>query len=145
MKGIDVIKEYRKGIHPWFYMIDHIYKVFEERNEFGDVNIGFNAGLLGNVPYFAECWATNGFTILTVFISYAGYEKKEDSITDDLVKDGLFKLKPGYYKPQIQVINDSHNRFFYSYNIIVGDEENTYLDDLLIYPFSILNKINTKW
>ena len=140
MKGLELINEYKKGIHNWFPMVDHIYKTFPERNEFGDVNIGWNAILLGNIPCFIEVWATDGFTILSAFI-YA-HDKNHlpcDEITKMLVEEGVFKLSDNYLKPETRLFIDSHNNPFYSYNIVIGDEDNTYVTAVKCLPYELLN------
>ena len=55
LEGLDLIKEVRANRERYLPMIDHTEEV-PRRNEYGDVNIGWNAGLLEpNRPYFVEC------------------------------------------------------------------------------------------
>ncbi len=44
-EGLDLIKEVRANPERYLPMVDHTEEV-PRRNEYGDVNIGWNAGLL---------------------------------------------------------------------------------------------------
>lgn len=146
MKGLDVIRECRKNIHPWFPIVDHVNWTFEDKDDFGDVNLGWNAGLLGNVPYFAECWASNGLTMLTVFVSAKLMNGKAtaDELTEIFVEDKLFSRRDQGLHVEVSWFKDGNGNDFYSYNVVVGDEEGVYLDKLKIEPFYLLNKLNNE-
>lgn len=65
MKPAAFLAQYRSHPEGRYPMCSHQFQVFPQRNEFGDVNIGWNCGMLdGTRPYFLECWATEGITVL---------------------------------------------------------------------------------
>lgn len=75
MTGIDVLKACDRSGSDLLPIVADARREMPSRNEYGEVNIGWNAGVMdGNRPYFAECWATDGITMLTVFISTKGIE-----------------------------------------------------------------------
>ena len=138
----------------WFLpMVDHAWKVFPKEDlgtewyDDKEVNIGWDAGLVkGNRPYFLECWASCGITMLTYFVSTEGME---DAGTEELLKlltdAGLFRLlnpeKPG---TSVMKFEDGSGRVFFSINVVVGDEEEVYIEGGKIYPFEPLNEYNRR-
>lgn len=131
-------------------LIDHAWQHFEKRNEFGDVNIGWNIGLLeGNRPCFTECWATDGITMLTCFVPTKGIEEKpEEELIAMLAETGIAAMKEdaGDRRPTVQRFTDGNGNEFFSVNYPVGDDEGTYLseDSGEIFPFAELNRFNDK-
>ena len=83
MNAIDNLMEYRNNKEKYLPLIDHEKKFFPFREETDDVNIGWDCGFIGNRPYFLECWATTGITMLTIFLSTTGIE---DYSVEDLEK-----------------------------------------------------------
>ena len=64
-----------------------------ERNEYGEVNIGWWAGLIDERrTFFSECWAVDGITMLTIVVSTEGIEDKTPEQLDEMFQ------KAGYYK-----------------------------------------------
>lgn len=145
MDGIKFLKEYHAHSEQYFPLIDHISLFFPKRNEFDDVNIGWNCGLLNpQRPYFLECWATEGLTILTIFISTRGIEDMSTKDMDAMLEEKkIYHKLPGSYPPDMKTFNDTNSNSFFSVNVVVGDEEKTYIDNSTkIYGFSILNEYN---
>lgn len=146
MDGLEFLKEYRNNKGSYLPMIDYEEMVFPARNEFGDVNIGWNCGVIGNRPYFAECWASEGITVLTIFISTVGIGDASVEDIERLLIDegGIYSKKEGYNSPwPIPKIVDSNGNEFYSVNIGVGvEDEPAYIDGGKVYPFAILNEYN---
>ena len=93
-----------------------------------------------------ECWATNGITMLTYFVSAVGME---DATEKDLVKlltdHHLFRLRdPGNPRTTVMKFEDSRGNVFFSINVTVGVEDEIYLDGGTIYPFAPLNQYNQR-
>lgn len=151
MKGIDAIREYRDNKDKYLPLIDHEKKHFQSRSYYSDghgydVNIGWNCGFVGNRPYFYECWATEGITMVTVFISTIGLEDASAKDLEKLLIDDAKIYTPveGYSSPTVvPTFTDSNGNTFYSVNICVGVEDHpAVIDGALIYSFSELNKFN---
>ena len=149
--GIRFLKEYREHPEKYLPLIDHAWKCFVEKdrgqNPWDDpeYNLGWNAGVIGgNRPFFLECWATCGITMLTYFVSAKGIE---DYGTDELLKmlekARLVKV-PDPENPRTTAVKvtDDHGNEFFSVNIVCGDEEETYTTGGEIYSFRILNAFN---
>lgn len=145
MTGLDVIRESKKPDNGWLPMIDSAYRIVKNRNEYGDVNIGWNAGLIGeNRPFYAECWATDGITMLTVYFSTKGIEDYTDEQVDKLLVDaGYYTHREKSYGVQAMKFTDGNGNEFFSANIAVGDEDDVFIDGATIYPFKILNEYNS--
>ncbi len=145
MDGIECIKEYRKNSDKYFPLIDHERHQFTDRNEYGDVNIGWNCGFIGLRPYFYELWATEGLTMLSIFFSTKGIEGYEIcDLEKMLIEDaGIYGKKEGYTVPGVVKIYDDNNNEFFSINIVVGMEgEPALISGVDIYPFVTLNELN---
>ena len=145
------LKEIRENPGKYLPIADHAWKVFPKVNEgtewYDDpqTNIGWDAGLLeGNRPYFAECWATCGITMLTYFVSASGMENAETAeLIQKLENAKLLKIRnPKDPRTTAVEFEDDNGNKFYSINITVGDEDGTYIDGGRIYPFAELNKFN---
>ena len=144
LDGIRFLQEYLAKPEKFLPLVDHAWKVFPKRSEFGDVNIGWNAGLIeNNRPYFCECWA-EGFTMLTYFISAKGIEDYSvEQMEAMLHKAGIVWFKqPQKDKIAVQPFTDSTGNAFFSVNLVVGDDEATYTEDGIIYSFNSLNDFN---
>ena len=149
---IALLKELREYPDKYLPMVDHAWRTFSEKDEgtkwYDDTeyNIGWDAGLLeGNRPYFLECWATNGITMLTYFVSTDGIgEATDEDLIKMLEKADLFRiLDPS--RPRAQVMKfDSGGKEFFSVNITAGDENGTYVEGGSSYSFRYLNEFNEK-
>jgi len=147
MKGIECIEEYRKNRNDFLPMIDHERHTFCDRNEFGDVNIGWNCGFIGSRPYFYEVWATDGMTLLTIFLSTEGIEDYDTMDIEKMLIDEahIFEKKEGYSSPSVLKLFDGDGNEFFSINMVVGmEDEPAVIDGAPIYPFALLNDLNKK-
>ena len=150
---IEMLKKIRKDEGKYLPLVDHAWKVFRKVDRGDDglddpvYNLGWDTGLLGDDrPYFMECWATGGITMLTYFLSTTGIE---NASTPDLLKvltdKGLFRLyDPEKPRTAVMKFDDSYGNEFFSVNVTVGVEDETYLDGGRMYPFAPLNEFNRK-
>ena len=146
LKGLDLIKAYRNHPERFLPMQDHTEQVPAkyEYEYFTDHNIGWNAGLLEeNRPFFAECWATEGITMLTIFVSTIGIEDKSETDLANWFQDiGYYKAKDSR-NPEVIKYKDKAGNEFFSINILVGvEEEPAVIEGGRIYPWKILNEYN---
>lgn len=148
---IRFLKEYRAHPEKYFPLIDHAWKCFAEKdtgeNPWDDpeYNIGWNAGVIGgNRPFFLECWATCGITMLTYFVSVKGIEEYgETELLKMLEEERLVKvLDPEHPRTTAVKVNDDHGNEFFSVNIVCGDEHGTYIKGGTIYAYRFLNAFN---
>lgn len=143
-----LLNDIRNNPDDYYPLIDHACWKYEEKTDSGDVNIGWNIGLLEEKrPWFAECWATDGLTMLTYFVSTSGIEHKTpEQLSSILESAGIVKFVDSDHDntPAVKVFTDKKGNEFYSINILVGDEENTYVtkDSGLIHSFRELNRFN---
>ena len=150
---IRFLEEYRTHPEKYLPMTDHAWKQFEKvdygENWYDDpwYNLGWDAGLAeGNRPYFLECWATCGITMLTYFVSMKGIE---DASKEDLVRmlteARLFRVvNPEGPGTAVMKFEDDHGNEFYSINVTVGVEDELYVEGGRWYPFGPLNEYNSR-
>lgn len=146
MSAIERLQEYRANKDKYLPLIDHETWYFPDRTEFDDVNIGWNCDFIGNRPYFLECWASDGTTMITIYISTIGIE---DYTLEDIEKllineTKVYSKLPGYIPPEIgPKFEDSTGNEFYSVNIIVGiEDEPALIEGAPICSFAMLNELN---
>lgn len=86
MNGVQFLHEYYRNPGRYLPLIDHAQKTFTEPDPtHDDVNIGWNCGLIApNRPYFSECWAIDGVTMLTILLSAEGLEDFRDEQVEEL-------------------------------------------------------------
>ncbi len=150
MKGLEIIREYNSGKTDWLPLISSCGRIVPKREENGEVNIGWNAGLLqGNRPFYCECWAIDGITMITLFFSAEGLDIDDEAQAEKLfVENGYYKPKKGYEakgKDGLIRFKDADNNEFYSFNVTVGiEDEPAQITGANIYPFSILNEYNSE-
>ena len=147
MSAIDNLLEYRNHKEKYLPLIDHETKPFPSREKTDDVNIGWDCGFIGDRPYFLECWATAGITMITIFLSTEGIE--EHSVSDLeklLIEEGkIYSKREGYESPEfVPKPVDSNGNEFFSINIVVGlEDEPARIDGGgHLIPFPELNKLN---
>lgn len=144
IKPIEFLIHYRN--HKDFYlpMIDHERQTFEPRDEYDTVNIGWDCGTIGKRPYFLECWAADGITMETFFISTRGMESLDDkSVVSMLFLGGLIGAPTEMDKIRIKTFVDGSGEEFWSINIVVGTEYMTYdFANATIYSYEELNNLN---
>lgn len=147
MHAIESLMEYRNNPKIYLPMVDHERKIFPDRTEFEDVNIGWNCGFIGRRPFFMELWATDGITMLTFFICTKGIEQYSVADLERLLIDEaqIYSKLPGYFSPSEapKFTDDSGNEFF-SFNVVVGLPDGPALiGGGNIYPFDMLNELNS--
>ena len=150
---IKMLNMFRLNPEKFLPIVDHAWKEFPDRDDgtewYDDpqYNIGWDTGLLdGNRPYFLEGWATCGITMLTYFVSTIGIE---DATTEELVKKltdaRLFRLyDPEHPRTSVMKFEDDNGNEFFSINVTVGIEDETYLDGGTVYSYKPLNEHNRK-
>lgn len=139
-------------VHPdrYYPLVDHAERHFDGRTETGDVNIGWNVGLLeGNRPWFGECWATEGITMLTYFVSARDMEDRTPGQLGRMLEEAgvvRFADPERDNTPAVRKITDGKGGEFFSVNITagVGDETYTTGDSGIVHSFRELNRFNEK-
>ena len=147
MHGIEFLMEYRNNSEIYLPMIDHERKVFPDKTDMGDVNIGWNCGFIDRRPFFMELWAADGITVLTVFVCTKGIENYSVDDLERLLIDEaqIYSKKPGYFTPQAPTCIDSNGNEFFSFNVVVGmPDEPAVIDGAKVYPFEALNELNSQ-
>ncbi len=143
---IRMLRMFQADPDRYLPVVDHAWKVFPDRDE-EEVNIGWDTGLLGeNRPYFMECWAICGITMLTYFISADGIgDATVEDLLGMLTGAGLFRLlDPKQPRTSARKFTDENGNVFFSVNVAVGDEEHTYLEGGPVFPLGPLNRYNGK-
>ena len=146
MNAIERLQEYRANKDKYLPLIDHETQYFPDHTEFDDVNIGWNMDFIGNRPYFLECWAAGGTTMITIFLSTIGIEDYTlDEMENLLINKGkVYSKLPGYIPPEMGLkVGDTKGNEFYSVNIIVGfEDEPDLIDGASVISFDLLNELN---
>ncbi len=140
-----VLNELRRNKDNYLPLTDHAWKVFPKCTDDGDVNIGWDVGILdGKRPYFCEAWAS-GFTVLTYFISTKGIEDYTVEQLEDLLKENgiVWYVGERIYKMSLARFTEGSGNEFFSINIIVGDDDGVYIDGGIIFSLSRLNEYNS--
>jgi len=103
------------------------------------VDIGWAEGYLDDGRVIrAECWAQDQVTCITFFLSTISLEELDpDSVVALLEAEGLFRFAGSdRYASATKIFDDSGNEMW-SVNLVVGDEERTFVDDsLVLTPYS---------
>lgn len=140
--GLDLIQAYQRAPERFLPMIDPPER--HEKNRYGETDIGWNAGLLlDSRPFFAECWAKDGMTMMTFYLSTRGIE---DYSGDDVIRliheSGFFHFKePGQRGFEALKFNTSKGEEFFSVTIPVGfDDAPALLEGAPILPWSVLTE-----
>ena len=145
LSGLELVKSYRKNPERFLPMIDHTDEM-PQRNEYGEVNIGWYAGLLEEKrPFFAECWAVDGITMLTITVSAKGIEEKTAEEMDRWFQDaGYYRYRDaGHYPPTVDKFRRPDGNEFYNINVGVGAEgEPAQIDGATVLPWAVLNDYN---
>lgn len=97
------------------------------------IDIGWDEGFLSDArPYRAECWAESGITMLTFFFSTNGLETSSESELRALLEqDGLIKFTGEEAYLTAMPMTDASGNDMWSVNIVVGDEEKSFIEDSL--------------
>ncbi len=125
-------------------MVDHADKVFPRRSEYGEVNLGWNAGEYERGrPFFAECWAEGGMTMLTIFVSAQGMEETTaEQLDEHFRRIGFYKAVSEDRGMECLRFKDGAGNVFFSLNLLVGEEDDVCLKGAPILPYSELNALN---
>lgn len=144
MSSIDCLKEYRENKEKYLPLVDHETKYFPDRNEFDDVNIGWDMGFIGERPYFLECWAAEGITMITIYLSTIGLERaSEYDLERILIDNKIYEPLDDYESPECPRFHDSNDNEFFSINVVVGfEEEPAKIKGGRLASFSVLNELN---
>lgn len=147
LHGIKLIEAYKD--HPeQFYPLNYQTKQMPERNEYDEYNLGWYAGMVDDKrPFFAECWAWEGFTMITISVSVKDIEDMTAEELDKLFQDAdYYKQKePGKNLPKTDKYVAKDGNEYYVLNLTVGAPE----EPARIYggwtnPWSDLNDYNLK-
>ena len=146
INSVDFILAYRKNPERWYPLIDHADSIFPPKTEDGDHNIGWYASTIDGVrPFFVECWAMDGITMLTIYVSTKDFEgKTATELTEIFRRIGYLRITNNEYQPKAVIVTDDHQNTFYALNILVGDEDAVYIQGGNITGFDSLNFLNKK-
>lgn len=97
------------------------------------IDLGFCEGVLSDGrPYRAEVWAESQITMLTFFFSSIGLEHASDEVlTQLLVDEGLVEFLSDHRYVSGLKMRDAAGCEMWSVNVVVGDEDELYVNDLL--------------
>ena len=121
LRGTDFLEEYRKNKDKYLPICPAVWEY--------DSGIGWNCGLFTeNRPFFCDCWATDGLTLLDYIILYEGLENADRGELFEIFKEKegivLSEDYPYDFSGEIQEYGGVK---YIRYQILVGDEDNTYL------------------
>jgi hypothetical protein len=112
----------------------------------GAVDLLWCDGVLSDGRAFrAEMWAQDQVSMLTFFFSTFGLEDLDQEAMKRLVeREGLVSFRSGEsYCDAARFIDDGGNEVW-SVNIVVGDDEQTYIDNSVpLFPYSRVGEPNT--
>lgn len=148
LAGLELIKAYRAHPECFYPFLDRRGQV-APKNKYGEVNIGWNAGLLeGDRPFFAECWGADHMTTLSIYVSAKGIEDIAPEELEKMILDsGYFSYREdGYQTPQVNSFKNSKGEEFFLFTVGVGvEDEPALIDGAKIYPWSVLNEYNAQF
>ena len=146
-KGIRLIEDYKNNPEKYLPM-NLTTEQMPERNEYGEVNIGWWAGLIDERrAFFSECWAVDGITMLTIVVSSEGIEDKTAEQLDEMFqKAGYYKQRnPGQNIPKADKFIGKDGNEYFVLNLAVGvEDEPALIDGGWIESWDILNEYNQK-
>ena len=147
LSGLELIKAYRTNPDHFLPMFDHTEEV-PIRNEYGEVNLGWYAGLLEeNRPFFADCWAADHITWLAIHVSAKGIEGKTAEELCRWFQDiGYFRFNDDNPStPNVTTNKKPNGDEFFMMSLCVGiDDEPALITGAAIIPWSVLNEYNRK-
>ena len=137
------------AIQPTFPVPDRTKQpIRSTKDEYGVMDIGWCDGVLSDGrPFRAETWAQDQITETNFFFSSIGLEDLSASAMKRFVEqEGLVSFRedcPDYCCSAGIFTDDGENRLW-SVNIIVGDEEHSYVaNSIPIFPYSKVGEPNT--
>jgi hypothetical protein len=117
------------------------------KDQDGVIDVGWCDGVLSDGRAFrAEMWAQDQVSMLTVFFSTIGLENLDaEEMKRFVEQEGLVSFrKTGPSHCATAVFIDDGGNQFWSVNVLVGDEDQTYIDSSApIFPFSTIGEPNT--
>ncbi len=145
LSGLELIKAYRNYPERYLPVPDRTGQT-PSVNEYGEHNIGWNAGLLeDNRPYFVECWAVDHITMLTFYCSTGGLKDRSKSeLMQILLDTGYFRFVNDEERScELSTFSDSEGNEFFSINITAGiDEDPPLIKGAPLISWSVLNEYN---
>ena len=144
LRGLELIKSYRENPGRYLPMLDFTGQM-PANGEDGGVNIGWYAGMLDERrPFFAQCWALDHITMLTIYVSTEGIENMMPEDLNQWFQDiGYYRDKERQGPPHVDTVTNPKGQEFYCINIGVGiDDEPARIDGGAVWGWSILNKFN---
>lgn len=146
MDGLAFLKQVHADSGRYLPLVDRAELIFPKRAPGnGEYNVGWNCGLIGHDrPWFAEYWATDSITMLTVFVPALGLEDAAPEAVDGLCERyGVYRKVSSGRRATVMPFTDGRGNAFWSVNLIVGDDVRELVDDTAkVYPFSALNAYN---
>jgi len=103
-----------------------------QRNELGDLDIGWNEGEMSDGrPFVIESWSGEGHTWVTLFFSTIGIEDYSESDFRTLFeRENLLTFRDDVNRSASTIIHDDSNNEIWSVTIAVAEDEgDTFLDD----------------
>jgi hypothetical protein len=94
------------------------------------IDVGWQEGVLEDGrPFHGEYWAQDQVGVMTFFFSTLGIENATKEEMEALVeREGLLQFKPGKRYVQVEKYIDAAGSEMFSVNIVVGDDEETYIE-----------------
>ncbi|HWE41977.1 MAG TPA: hypothetical protein VG432_05690 [Gemmatimonadaceae bacterium] len=104
---------------------------FRKSEEHPALDLGWAEGKLRDGrPWRAECWAEDGVTSLTFFLSTIGIEKLTDAEFAALLEaEGLLRFTGIARYVAARPLTDPSGNEMWSVNVVVGDDEDTFVED----------------
>ena len=104
---------------------------FRKSDDNPALDVGWAEGTLKDGrPYRAECWAEDGLTSLTFFLSTTGLEKFTDADLAALLEtEGLLGFTGERRYVAARPFTDASGNAMWSVNVVVGDDETTFVVD----------------
>jgi len=134
--------------HPKFPTPDRTKQsVRLSKDEDGITDLGWCDGVLSDGRAFrAEFWAQDQISMLTFFFSTIELENFDAAAMRQLVdRERLASFKAGSSGHcQAVKVDDDRGNPIWSVNVMVGDDENSYLDGSVpLFPYSRIGETNT--
>jgi hypothetical protein len=98
------------------------------------LDIGWAEGKLKDGrAYRAECWAEDGVTSLTFFFSTIELENRTNADFAALLEaEGLLRFTGARRYVAARTLTDPSGNAMWSVNVVVGDDENTFVSDTVL-------------
>lgn len=96
-------------------------------------------------PFFAECWAVDQVTMVTVFIPTSGIEEMAAQEMEDRLQEiGYFQYIRDYHYPAcVRTATAPDGEEYFSINItVVTEDDQPYINGAMIFPWSALDDYN---